>query len=35
MEPTTVLQSLIAGSKDADNDTTLCYTVPTVDTDEY
>ena len=34
IEPTAVLQTPIAGSKDADNDTTLCYTVPTADTDD-
>ena len=35
IEPTTVLQILIAGSKDADIDAALCYTVPKVDTGEH
>ena len=35
IEPSTVLQTLIAGSKDADNETTLCYTVSIVDTEEH
>ena len=35
IKPTTLLQTLIAGSKDVDNDTTLCYTLPTVDTDKH
>ena len=34
IEQTIVPQTLITGSKDANNDTTLCYTVPTADTHE-
>ena len=35
IEPAIVPQTLTAGNKDTDNDTTLCYTVPKVDTDEH
>ena len=35
IDSTTVLQTLIAGSEDANNDTILFYTVQTVDSDEH
>ena len=35
IDRTTVLQTLIAASKDADSNTTLCYTLPTADTEQH